>query len=423
MPRAREHVCVGPPRASISPSRGVGIALQLCLLAVPLVSCGAEGVSGPPFLLPDDPAAACLATRAATERTRAAIEAGTFQDLGPILGQVLLDEGGLRLALPFLRAFQAESPPGMLGDLAAGYGEGRGLARLREPLYAGLEYVVGAHPDLPGEHYEAIEAAATMLGRCDVIAMTDAMEAWRALRTKNASGELVSWWSELLDALQDLVADPGFQDLLGRIRFQDDASGADEGGTLSLGREAFIVIAGLAAGNIASPDFDALTLRELLEGVWLSQLPEEGSLADAIRRILDLVDVALAPEGGQGPQIQALFTCIDRHDPEAALAGALYDFFRLDRDQLPARLESLGQLAEEPAGGALAQLWLGFVGVVERAPRSARDACGLAARFLTPARARVLLPTLHRLRGTGVASELGGLPRRLLQGCASSEEP
>ena len=370
------------------------------------------GVEAPAVPTPDAPGD-CPSTRAALESTRASLREGALGDLVPVANEILIDDGGLRVLVPGLRQLATEVPPQEIFSLSAGYQQNEGLARLRPHVIRVLEYFAGESAFIPGEHYAPLDATHRIATECDVV---DTLSAVRALLELEVAfqGEQIGWLDLLFDAIVLLAEDPTFLALVEGIEFSDDAN-PDQ---LSVGREAFVLIARLLTENLGNPDFEIDALRPLVQDVFLSQLEGEGAEATRanVNGLLDLLELGFTADDTTFPQLQLLIQCVNDEDSEGEIAGMLFDYLSVDELSLPEFLADLDTLGEDDAGVSLAILLVDGTRALEQNPNLTRDMLAVVARFIAPDVSRQTVPATRRLQGTGVVGEILGFVEAIFGG-------
>lgn len=378
------------------------LVLGLCL---ELASCSGEGVEAPYVIAPDeDPSGRCLSMEDALSRTRAALDAGRLASLAPLVRQVLIDDGGLRVALPVMRKTAERLPPGDVLAVAEGYAQGEGLARLVPHLVQVLIYIEGTSPYLEGEHYDPLLAFHRILTRCDPTETLGALRRLLDLEVELSDGSTNAWIHVMFDALVAVVEEPEFRALLESIQF--DARGENQGNGVAVGRDAFVLVTRLIIGNVASPDFDLAYVRGLLDDLLVTQLAVNGEARAKLTAFLDLLDVILDPAADIFEHVQLLMQCSNRQDARGAVPGMLFDYLSIEELDFVDFLEDIDGLGSDPAGEALRLMLIELSAVLEQEPQLTRDLTAVMTRFISEENARVTVPALLGLRGAGVLTEL-----------------
>lgn len=391
-----------------------GTALTLLFFLV-LASCGGVGVEAPYVIAPDEDASGrCPSTTEALSRTRAALDAGKLLALAPLVREILVDDGGLRVALPVLRKTAERLPPGDVLAITEGYSHGEGLARLVPHLVQVLIYMEGTSPYVPGEHYEPLFATHRILTRCDPTETLGALQRVLDLEVELPDGNTNAWVHVMFDALVAVAEEPEFLALLERIELEDGGSG--QGDRIAVGRDAFVLVTRLIVGNVASPDFDLAYVRGLLDDVLVTQLEVNGEAREKLTALLDLLELILDPAADIFEHVQVLMQCSNRQDQEGALPAMIFDYLSIEELDLVDFLEALDGLGSDPAGEALRLALIELSAVLEEEPQLTRDLTGVLARFIAPENARITVPTLLGLRGAGVLTELLAFVSDVLDG-------
>lgn len=395
-----------------------GTLLPLSLLPLlALVSCGGVGVEAPYVIAPDeDPSGHCPSTEDALADTRAALDEGRLATLTPLVREILFDDGGLRVALPVLRKTSERLPPGDVLAVADGYASGEGLARLVPHLVQVLTYMDGTSPYVPGEHYEPLLAIHRVLTRCDPTETLGALRRLLDLEVTLPDGTTTAWIHVMFDALVAVAEEPEFLTLLERIEFREGGTAGGGGGDIALGRDAFVLVTRLIIGNVASPDFDLAYVRGLLDDLLVTQLEVNGDARAKLTALLDLLDLVLDPAADIFGQVQVLMQCANRHDQGGAVPAMLFDYLSIEELDFVDFLEDLDGLGSDPAGEALRLMLIELSAVLEDEPTLTRDLTAVLARFIAPETARVTVPAILGLRGSGVLTELLAFVSDLLDG-------
>lgn len=390
-------------------------AAPLLLPLLALASCGGVGIEAPYVIAPDeDPSGHCPSTEDALADTRAALSDGKLADLAPLVREILVEDGGLRVALPVLHATSERLPPGDVLAVAEGYASGEGLARLVPHLVQVLSYMDGTSPYVPGEHYEPLLAIHRILTRCDPTETLGALRRLLDLQLTLPDGTTSAWVHVMFDALVAVAEEPEFIALLERVEFAEGSAG--QGGEIALGRDAFILVMRLIIGNAASPDFDLGYVRGLVDDMLVTQLDVNGEARGKLTALLDLLELVLDPAADIFEHVQVLMQCANRHDGDGAVPGMLFDYLSIEELDFVDFLEDLDGLGSDRAGEALRVMLIELSAVLEEAPQLTRDLTAVLARFIAPETVRITVPAILGLRGTGVLTELLAFVSDVLDG-------
>lgn len=386
-------------------------------LLVALGACSGEGVEAPVVMSPDADTG-CPSTAEAVDDTKRALQDGLFDPIRPVVEEVWAD-GGLTV---LFRAILVAVPAAGLDDLYAvteGALAGQGIGAVRPHLVRVLQYVVGESEYLPGEHYEPVEALHDVLLGCDIAKNASAARQLLELQVQGQDGAAVPWVEETVRAIVDAASDPGFQALLERIELDDEEA---QGG-IRVGRDAFILLARLVAANIASPDFDAAYVRNLVEGVLLDQVaPDDAQLRAKISALLDLLQMVVEEDAVIFPAVQDLFGCAERHDQQGRFAGMLYDYLSIEELEYTEFLDDVWGAGGSTAADALRVAVVKGLRALEAEPRITADAARVLSELLSPERQRVVVPFVLSLQGKGVATEVGEFFRLGVEGACRSDD-
>jgi hypothetical protein len=378
-----------------------------------LVACGGVGVEAP--YVPEKPEhdGSCLTAEDALLRTRSALKQGRYAQLAPVIRDVLIDGGGLRVLVPVVKSVLADVPPADLLAIADGYPEGRGLARLSPYVVDALHYFQGTSPYIEGAHWEPLEAAHRVLTRCEPGDTLGAARRLLALKITLPDGSEAVWIEETYDALVALTDDPIFIDLLERLEFSE---GSGEEREIAVGRVAFQRLFSMILGNVASPDFDIEFVHQLVEDFLITQLPEASSTRDNLTHLTELLEIVLDEDADIFPHAQALLSCGNRNDEDGAVAGMLYDYLSIEELDFVDLVDDVDVAADDPAATALRLAIVDGSEGIEDEANLQRDTVAVLARFISPDNAPQTAAGLLSLRSTGVAAELLRLAHQLFGG-------
>jgi hypothetical protein len=391
-------------------------AATLFLLAL-CGACGGEGIEAPRVLAPDADTG-CPSTEEAVDDTKAAMRDGLFDPIRPVVEEVWRD-GGLTV---LFRAVLVAIPAAGLDDLLTvteGALEPQGIGAIRPHLVRVLQYVVGESEFVAGAHYEPIAALHDVLIGCDVAKNASAARQLLELTVAGADGAQVPWVEETVRAVVDVASDPGFQDLLDRIELDDDEA---QGG-IRVGRDAFVLLARLVVANIASPDFDATYVRDLIEDVLLDQVELDDEVLRAkISVLLDLLQLIVEQDAVIFPAVQDLFGCAERHDQQGRFAGMLYDYLSIEALEYTEFLDDVWGAGGSTAADALREGVVKALRALESEPRITVDAARVLSELLSPERREIVVPFVLSLQGKGVATEVGEFLRLGVAGPCRSDD-
>ncbi len=379
------------------------------MLAV-LAACG-EGVEAPAVIGPEQDTG-CPKTDDAVADTKAALAEGLFQPVRPVMDDVLRDQNGLTV---LVRTVIVVAPAAGIDEIvAAGEGVTAGpFGTLTPHLVNVLRYVDGTGPFIAGEHYEPLEAVHDILAGCDIAANVTTFRKLLELQVDDGAGGTTPWLQQTIDAIVEVASDPEFIALLDSIELDDE----DTGGQLRVGRDAFVLLARLAIGNAASPNFDPQYVRSLIEDVLLRRVDPGDETRAKVGRLLDLIEIVIDPQADIFPDVQSLLGCANRHDEEGRIAGMLFDYLTIEDLSYTTFLQDIGSAGGSDEGSSVRDALLRVARALEAEPRITSDAARVLAALIAPEYARAVVPFVLKLKGRGVATELTQLLDLLAAKC------
>lgn len=385
------------------------------VLSLSLAGCGGVGEPAPYV-----PAAhgevdgVCPTAEEGLKSTRTALKTGRYKALAPVIRDVVIEGGGLRVLFPVLRHILADVPAADLLAIADGYPEGRGLGRVAPHVFEMMRYFNGTSPHIEGEHMEPVYAAHRILTRCEPGDTLGAARRLLSLEVTLDDGTEGVWIELTYDAVVRLTDDAVFLDLLDQLEFSETGDDGQE--RIAVGREAFRLLFNLIVGNVASPNFDLEYVAGVLDDFLIEQLPEASSTREDLAYLVDLLLIVLDEDADIFPHAQALLSCADRNDPEGQFAGMLYDYLSIDTLDFLDLVDDVDEAAEDPAATALRLALVNGTENLEREPVLQRDAVAVLSRFLSPENAEGTVGGLISLRGAGVVTEWLHLLHRVFGG-------
>lgn len=413
-----EDLCAVPttlyPHGHGARMRFLSVAFCLVLVGAVWGACGAEGRPGPNVASPSFDDAVCPGAEEALRQTQAALEQPELRAMRPHLGDILMRDGGLRLALPLIVATARELEGRDFATLVSGHLQGRGLSRLSPHIEAILGHVLYKLESEPEIGRAPVEAAWQVLTRCDSIGTLRSVAKIVSLDvSEGQEGE--SWVLELLRSVAVLEAHPQFQDWVARLRLAVEDKETEEE---AAGRGAVLRLARLLVANLASPDFDPSYLRSVLEDFLLAREDQSSELRTELIHLLDLMLYLIQPEFDILPAVQSVAGCVNDVDPEAAIVGLLFDLVFEGSVDLRGMSNDLQSLMEEEEGDAARRVLLALGRVVEQQTRVAGDLVVKFAEFISPDLYRLTLPAVQELIDNGVFGEWMDVVARFMYGCA-----
>lgn len=382
-------------------------------LTFALFGCGGEGVDAPhtPTGLEDGE---CPSVRSMTDRTQAALDDDALVSLAPYVNDILVDNGGLRVWVPFGMHVMRQVPPAQLLSVAEGFEEGRGLARMSPHLVQVLQYTDGSSLYAEGQHYGPLDAFHGVVNEC--APLTTLGVARRILEMEiEDDGQVVPYIEPLFDALVDVADDPFFRDLLLRVEF-DGETGGGNGGDIRVGRDAFRLLAHLVATNIAADNFDLTYVRDLIDTVLSSQLGDEAA-RQKLARVLDLLELLVDEDADVFPYVQDFMGCLNDVDADGEIPGLLYDYLSIRELNYVEFLQDINAMGNEAAGVNLRLTYVDTLRAMEAEPQLSGDALRILGRFISPEVSRSTIPATLGIRGKGIATELLLFARTSTRGC------
>ncbi len=391
-----------------APATFVGMVF-LCASAwsvVQAASCGGEGRPAPYTISPDDETSPCPSADALLPRLRAWLRDDSVAAVRPHIERVMVEERGLATILRLVAAALPDLPDDVASTLFRSLwsADGKSVVDVVTPnLVAGLAYLDGSNPDLPGSHEPAVEAMHSLLAFCDVPTAVVTARDWFALEVRageagsarwvraepsvpsdaQGRGLTMSWWSALLQALDRAAVQPTLSGFLERIEVTDDDV-AQPTGTVRVGRDAFLVLAQLIAENVAAPDFDVHQTRTVVQDILFPQLSDDAEAAALVDEILDLAVIVVAPESAELAGVQESMRCALRHDPEAALPAMVFDFLTNEATPVRPLVAELASATESEEAGRLRLAVVALLAALASHPLELADAASVVARLLEP---------------------------------------
>lgn len=404
----------------------------LLLAAIFVFSCGSgEGVDAPVVIAPDDDSGACPSADSVLLSFKGELDAGTFDALRPTLEDVLVEQGGLKTQLLLLSVvlpeLSGDEVKTVLSVLTSDDGKATVDAFLPHLINI-MEYLHGTGSFIPGKHLEPVAAMHEILTSCDAPEQLLTLRNMLALEVRRAppgsaqsfvvaeagTGDS-SFLFALLQAVDRAAQQPKMKELLQNIQIEEDGTAPDgEGGGVRVGREAFLILAKLLAGNIAAPDFQIGPTRDLLEDVLVPRLDGDADAEEALDELLDLLSILVEADSTTFEGAQAFMGCVDRHDDEAAIPGMLFDYMTIDELPLEDLLDDVVSASGGEKNGELRIALIQILDAVLKHPDNVGDATVTIAALLDPAVADTTLETVLSLKGKGVLADLSSFIETLL---------
>lgn len=393
-----------------------------CVAAFVVGSCSAEGTAAPVVIAPDEVTPGCPSGDSTVLAFKAELNSGGFDPLRPTIERILVDEAGLKTVLALLSSMvpelTGEETRTLVRALTSSDGNAS-LNALKPHLINILEYVNGTSPFIAGKHPEPISALHEILTSCDAAEQLSTIRNLLALEVNAApagsdnrfvvaaagSGE-ASYFYALLQAVDRASKVPKMKALLESIEVTDDGSAPDGSGGVRVGRDAFLVLAKLLAGNIAAPDFQFAPTRQLLEDVLVPQLDGDGDAEDSLDELLDLLGLLVESDATTFEGMQAFMGCVDRHDGEAKIPGMLFDYLTIDELPFSDLLDDAVLAGEAEDNDALRLALIELLDAALKHPDTVSDVTHVAAAFVEEDVAEITISTALSMKGKGVLTEL-----------------
>ena len=397
--------------------------LYLFLIA-PLVSCDSGvGVQAPQRR--DPTAQNCDEKKPQLAQIRTVLDSGMLAPLGPMIDEVLFEQGAFRPAGELALTLARQLDPNTFPLLLQNYNAGEGLARLSPTVFQLLQYTDADNLQTPADNHGLWAFGGRVLQTCPAHDMLGAVRAALSLNYVTDEGTQTPWLQVLLDKAGVLLADPSLPELLARFElegdFVGDAGPAAEGeGQLLLGRDAFRVIMTLIAGNLTSPDLDTVSFRSTVDDLVLPQLAETPALQAQVTELMDLAFYALDSDPAFLGYLQTTVACLVTQDPDSIFAHFVYDALTFSFIEFDETVAAANAIDEDPAGEALFSSFEILLDVLFANDYLARDLFRSVSGFLTVEHASVWAPTLLQLQGKGVVSDLTDVVSFFFGTCTSS---
>lgn len=369
-----------------------------------LAGCGAEGTPAPHVPAPDAPAS-CPSTATALAGTTSLLAGPAYADARAIVGRVLGERGGIKVALQAAFAVLDDADGAMFNALRALPRED-GLGSLGSHLVEVLHYVNGSGR-YPQAHPAPLRALERMALTCDAAATWRAFGGLLALDTKVTSdGGVVlaaagagdrPWLTALVDAGRAALAEPELVDALERVELEDDDAPADG---IRVGRPAFQALVHIVAANLAAPNFDPGFSRQLVDDALLA-LVTGPAARSATDRMLDVLFLPMDPSAAVFLDAQTFLGCVDDADDERALSGMLFDWLTDAELSTSAFVDDVAEQAGAAASVALRPLVVRLSNTLASRPSLAADAARVASSLFDDDHAPPLVRLAIDLKGRG----------------------
>lgn len=380
-------------------------------------SCGAEGRLAPEVQSPRFEDATCPSTDEALAETQAAFDRPELRAMRPHLAQILVRDGGMRLAFPLFVASAREMAAKDLAIVLAGHEEGRGLAHLSGHALALLSHLSAQIESDPDQGRAVSQAAWQVLTRCDAVGTLRSVAKIAVLDIGDGQVR-ESWLGAVLSSLAFLSEQEQFRGWVSRLRFAvEDKESADV-----TGREAVLRAAQLLAANIASPDFEPSYLRGVLEDFLLAQEEQAPELRNELLHLIELLWMVMDPELDVLPAVQSVAGCVNNQDSNAEIVGLIFDLVMQHGIDVPLLASDLDALVAEEEGEAAYRLLLGVDRVLAQKESVARDFIVKFAGFLAPELYSLTLPAIQALAESEMLKEVFEVVGRWMYGCAQGAE-
>ena len=402
----------------------------LCALAA-LVACGGEGIEAPHVIGANEDTG-CPSADDAFANTRAALgidginEAGDeLADLRPHLTRVLVDEGGLRVVVQGAAVLLQDPSEITLRRFLTGIDPELGLGALTKHVVEVLRYIDGSSAHVEGAHPGPMAALHEIVVTCDAaetvttlrarleLEVVDGPDGTPLLAPPGSVGGVNqrSWLRTVVEAAQIAVAEPALAEVIESIELDESQSG--DGG-IHVGRDAWSLLLRLIGANMAAPNFDPDSTRQLLEDVLLTRIEDPIALAK-VDAMFDLLLLVTEPDAAVFPHMQSIMGCIHDTDDEAFLPDMLYDYLTVESLSYDDFLDDIGTAAGGQSATDLRLALIDLLRAFEQKPAVTRDVASVAAKLLEPEPAALLVKAMLRLQGRGVVVELARITDALAE--------
>ena len=352
----------------------------------------------------------------------AVLETKTLNPLAPMVDAVLFDGGAFRPIGQLLIALARQVDPNNLPMLVKNYEQGEGLARLSEPGFALLQYSDADNQQTPADNHGLWHFAGTLIQTCPAHDMIGMARSALQLPYEAEGTTETKWFEVLLDKLGVLLSDPELSALLARFELDENTLDTEsttetEEGQILLGRDAFVVLLNLIAGNLTSPDLDTAYFRTTIDELLLPQLEDTPDLRDKIADLMDVGFYGLESDDAFLSYLQSTVTCLLNEDNNNIFAHFVYDLITFSFIDFGETVDSADTITEDLAGPALLDTLEVTLDILFADDYLARDLLASVSGFLSPTHTPLWVPTLIQLQGDGIMADFSGIVAFFFNSC------
>ena len=376
-------------------------------LAAVAFGCGLDTAREAPAVAAPPSDGACRSTAALIPQLLAFVEDDRLSPLRTVVERRFIPTASRPAPDPSLRTVAAAGlrvvgalgleQTGYLAEIAASDVVELGLGPLVSRFLAFIDGRVDGR-----SHYDASDAAAWFVRRCDPEFLLTGLESLVRLESPSANAP---WLVAVIEAGFALVDDPALSPLLATFEGLD--------GT---GRPAFVALLRQIMTLVADPEFDTVRINALLESAVYPLVDAE--LEGKIQRLIVLLDEATAPEAGALIPIQGSLRCGLAHPAQRdVLLGLIYDVLISP----PLGITEGLDVIRRPIVADQLVLVADSLRVVREDLDGRDDLRAAAVVLLSTPDVRTLVPMSIDLLDEGVAAELVQALATLLITCAEPE--
>ena len=378
------------------------------------------GVEAPDRTLSEDNL--CEKEQPQLDYVNAVLKTKTLASLAPMVEKVLFDQGAFRPIGELFVALARQIDVNHLPKLVEKYDQGEGLARLSGPGFALLQYSDADNQQTPADNHGLWHFAGTLIQTCSAHDMIGMARSGLQLPYDNNGTTETKWFEVLLEKLGILLSDPELSTLLARFELDEstletEAPSETSDGQILLGREAFVVLLNLIAGNLTSPDLDIDYFRTTIDDLLLPQLEETPDLRNKISDLIDVGFYGLESDETFLSYLQSTVTCLLEQDTQNIFAHFVYDLITFSFVDFEETVDSVDTINDDAAGPALFGTVETLLDILFVDDYLARDLLVSASGFLSPAHTSLWVPTLIQLQGKGMMADLSSVVSFFFTSC------
>ncbi|MBI4816802.1 MAG: hypothetical protein HY791_11120 [Deltaproteobacteria bacterium] len=265
-----------------------------------------------------------------------------------------------------------------------------------------LRFVSGAIDG--ATHYEAAEATARFVDRCDPDHLLSAVVAVSRLESRSHPGRL--WLDVVIDAGTELLEEPMLRSAI--EAFQNEGSS---------GRPAIVSLVGQTMTFLDDDDFDIERVRVLYQDAVVPAV--DPLLASRIGGLIDLLEEATDPESGVFLSLKGAFRCGNQHPEDRdAIVEFLVELVLSETLDLDGLLAATTALVSDDEARALFDTIARVIESVRTDPKSRDQLRGMLFVMLSRPAVEDVTPVGIDVLESRVADELIASLPVLLEGCS-----